>query len=149
MVLKEKLGLFLSTYPKASSTELQTPPKSSTVNMGWLPRAALLAWLGGWGVTDPCPATTLGSQLPTHLQRAPSTHRTMHCLEQNRVQGNTCPYSSGSAKMRGYLGNYTAERAMSDTRHKTWHLLLYERRKQFLCHFRFSECWYHDHWENN
>lgn len=92
------------------------------------------------GGTEPCPATTLGSQLRTHLQRAPRTHRNKHCLEQNSAQGNTCPYSSDSAKTGRHLDNHIAERAMSDTRNKTWHLLPYERRKKFPWDFRFSEC---------
>lgn len=61
-----------------------------------------------------------------------------------RVPGNTCPYSSDSAERGRYLENCAAERAMSDARKQTWHLLPYGRRKKVPCDLGFSECWYHD-----
>lgn len=99
--------------------------------------------------TEPCPATTLGSQIPTHLQRAPNAHRNMDCLEHNHVQRNTLSNCSDSAKMGRYLDNHTAERTMSVTRNNTWHLLPYERRKSSHVILGSLNVSTMTHWENN
>lgn len=113
-----------------------------------LARPALLTSLGGWGrerplLCRPC----CHAQLPAPHPFAKSPTHTLGfavCRTEPHVPGNTCPYSRDSAERGRYLENYTAEKAISDSRKKTWHLLPYGRRKKVPCDFGFSECWHHN-----
>lgn len=113
----------------------------------------LQCWLARphfWGVMgkkDSCPANpaaTLDSWLPTHLQRAACTQRSLQHLKQHCVCQETLIHTAVIRQRGRYLENYTAERATSDTRRKIWHLLPYGKNKKAPCDFGFSECCYYD-----
>ena len=86
----------------------------------------------------PCLAPHPFAKSPPHSWGSAALTTELH------VPGNTCPHSSDSAERGRYLEICMAERAMSDSRKKTRHLLPYGRRKKVPCDFGLSEYWYHD-----